>query len=124
MSSGELEEIADKGICSLESIERFKEMADGLEEGPNRTKILDAELLLKAVSDRTRIKILLLLSRGEMCVCQLAAVSSLKQPAISNSLRLMERAGLLKREQRGKWHFYSLSENEAIPFILKLVEGR
>lgn len=120
MSQETLEEIAGKGICSLESIEKIKQMADDLDEEPNRAKILETERLLKAVSDRTRIKLLLLLSGGEMCVCQVSAISGLKQPAISNSLRLMEKAGLLRREQRGKWHFYSLTDNEAIPMILRL----
>lgn len=124
MSEITSEEVVKKGICSLESIEQTKKMAENLDHEPARTEILEAERLLKAISDRTRIKLLLLLSRGEMCVCQIAAVSELKQPAISSSLRLMEKAGLLKREHRGKWHYYSLSDNETIPLLLKLIERR
>ncbi len=117
------EEIVKKGVCSLESIEQSKQMAESLDQEPERTRILETERVLKAISDRTRIKLLLLLSRGEMCVCQIAAVSEMKQPAISSSLRLMEKAGLLRREQRGKWHYYSLTDNEVIPLILKLIDG-
>ena len=124
MTQGALDEIAKKGICSIESIEYFKRMAGELEVEENVQKILEAERVLKAISDRTRLKLLLLLSKGEMCVCQIAAVSEMKQPAISSSLRLMEKAGLLRREQRGKWHFYHLAENDAIPLILRLVQGR
>ena len=122
MATEVLEDIARKGICSLESIEQSKKIAEDLDAQTNRVKILGAERLFKSVSDRTRIKLLLLLSRGEMCVCQIAAVSELKQPAISNSLVLMEKAGLLKRERRGKWHFYSLADSEEVHLILKLVE--
>ena len=124
MTQQELDEIAEKGICSVESIEYFKRRSEELEVEGNRLKILEAERVLKAISDRTRIKLLLLLSKGEMCVCQIAAVSELKQPAISSSLRLLEKAGLLRRKQRGKWHFYRLAENEVVPLILKLVQGK
>jgi ArsR family transcriptional regulator len=124
MSEVTPEEVVKKGICSMESIEQIKKIAENLDQEPARNEILEAERLLKAISDRTRIKLLLLLSRGEMCVCQIAAVSELKQPAISSSLRLMEKAGLLKREQRGKWHYYSLTDNDAIPLLLKLIGRR
>ncbi len=124
MTQQELDEIARKGICSMESIEYFKRMSEELEVEGNRLKILEAERVLKAISDRTRIKLLMLLSKGEMCVCQIAAVSEMKQPAISSSLRLLEKAGLLRREQRGKWHFYRLAENEVVPLLLKLVQGK
>ena len=124
MNQQELDEIARKGICSMESIEYFKRLSEELEVEGNRLKILEAERVLKAISDRTRIKLLMLLSKGEMCVCQIAAVSEMKQPAISSSLRLLEKAGLLRREQRGKWHFYRLAENEVVPLLLKLVQGK
>ena len=124
MTQQELDEIAKKGICSMESIEYFKRLSEELEVEGNRLKILEAERVLKAISDRTRIKLLMLLSKGEMCVCQIAAVSEMKQPAISSSLRLLEKAGLLRREQRGKWHFYCLAENEVVPLLLKLVQGK
>ncbi len=124
MTQQELDEIARKGICSMESIEYFKRLSEELEVEGNRLKILEAERVLKAISDRTRIKLLMLLSKGEMCVCQIAAVSEMKQPAISSSLRLLEKAGLLRREQRGKWHFYRLAENEVVPLLLKLVQGK
>ena len=124
MTQQELDEIAKKGICSMESIEYFKRLSEELEVEGNRLKILEAERVLKAISDRTRIKLLMLLSKGEMCVCQIAAVSEMKQPAISSSLRLLEKAGLLRREQRGKWHFYRLAENEVVPLLLKLVQGK
>ena len=124
MSQEAMEEVAKKGICSIESIEKLKHIADELDMEPNRSGILDCERILKAAADRTRIKLLLLLSRGEMCVCQLTAISDLKQPAISSSLRILERAGLLRREQRGKWHYYSLTDSRIIPLIHRLVERR
>ena len=123
MSQEELEEVAGKGICTIESIEKFRKIAEELDEEPHRTNILEGERVLKAMADRTRLKILLLLSRGEMCVCQITAVSDLKQPAISSSLRILEKAGLLRREQKGKWHFYSLSGSDVLPLVLKLAGG-
>ena len=61
-----------------------------------------------ALSDPTRRAILSRLSRGEATVSNLAAPFDISLPAISKHLRVLERAGLIRREKRGRVHCLSL----------------
>jgi ArsR family transcriptional regulator len=65
--------------------------------------------LLKAVADPTRLRLLSLVAGavgGEACICDLTAPVGLSQPTVSHHMRILVEAGLLAREQRGKWAFY------------------
>ena len=67
--------------------------------------------LFKALADPTRLQILALIdasATGEACVCDLTEAFSMTQPAISHHLRTLVDAGLLHREKRGSWSWYSL----------------
>jgi ArsR family transcriptional regulator len=67
--------------------------------------------LLKAVADPTRLQLLSLVvaaGDGAACVCDLTAPLGLRQPTVSHHLKIMVDAGLLAREQRGSWAYYSL----------------
>ncbi len=63
---------------------------------------LDA--VFRALSDPTRRRILELLARTECCVTDLAKPFSISLPAISKHLRVLENAGLIKRERNGRVH--------------------
>lgn len=67
-------------------------------------------VLFRALGDPTRVKILnLLATRGEpVCVCDLVEVLGLAQATVSHHVRKLADAGLLAREERGKWSFYSI----------------
>lgn len=117
-----MRKLVDEGLCSMESISASRMLAQELDRDENLEMIALAEHRLKAVADRTRIKIMLLLSGGEMCVCQLTAVTDMPQPTISNALRQMETAGIIRKAKRGRWHFYSLSENRHTGLLLELVK--
>lgn len=67
--------------------------------------------LFKALSDPTRLQILSVIeasATGEACVCDLTEPFDMTQPAISHHLRVLVEAGLLHREKRGAWAWYSL----------------
>lgn len=67
--------------------------------------------LLKAVADPARLQLLSLLKAspgGEACVCDLTAPIGLSQPTISHHLKVLAEAGLVNREQRGTWVWYSI----------------
>ena len=66
--------------------------------------------LFKALADPTRVRIVSLLARsGEpVCVCDLTPVLDVSQPTVSHHLKKLVQAGLLDREQRGVWAYYSL----------------
>jgi ArsR family transcriptional regulator len=69
-----------------------------------------ADLLFKAFADRTRLRLLGLLSRGELCVCDLMAVLGEPQPKVSQHLASLRTAGLVVFRQEGKWRHYALAK--------------
>lgn len=64
----------------------------------------------KAISDSTRARILKLLENGELCVCDIIDVLSLKQPTASKHLNVLKSAGLAESRKLGTWAYYSLAE--------------
>src|SRR5947208_5554316 len=69
--------------------------------------------LFKALGDPARVKIVNLLATGEepVCVCQLTDPLGLSQPTVSHHLKKLTDAGLLTREQRGVWAYFSLKRD-------------
>ena len=68
---------------------------------------------LKALGDSTRLELILAVASSEgaeACVCDLTPETGLTQGTVSHHLRLLVEAGLLQRELRGKWSYYSLTE--------------
>src|SRR5208282_6619496 len=68
-------------------------------------KVLD---LIKLLSDESRLRILLLLTKKELCVCQIMGVLNMSQPLVSRNLSLLLKAGFLKDRREGKLMFYSM----------------
>ena len=64
--------------------------------------------VFKAFSDETRLRILCLLTEGELCVCELVAVLEMQQGKISRHLAVLKRAGLVADRRSGTWIYYSL----------------
>jgi len=66
--------------------------------------------LFRALSDPTRLRLLLLLREGEICVCHLVSTLELSQPLISKHLSALRQAGLVNSRKDGLWRHYSLAE--------------
>jgi ArsR family transcriptional regulator, arsenate/arsenite/antimonite-responsive transcriptional repressor len=66
--------------------------------------------VFKALADPARVRLINLLATAEepVCVCQLTPSLGLAQPTVSHHLKKLVQAGLLEREQRGVWAYYSL----------------
>ena len=68
--------------------------------------------VLKALAEPTRLRLVSLIAAhgadGEACVCDLTAPVGLSQPTVSHHLKVLVDAGLIRREQRGKWAYYSM----------------
>ena len=64
--------------------------------------------VLKAIADPTRLKLLNQLAlHGETCVCDFTV--DLSQPTVSHHLKILHEAGLVEREKRGTWVYYTLN---------------
>jgi ArsR family transcriptional regulator len=74
----------------------------------------DAEQLarrFKALGDSTRVRLLSLIAAhdgGEACICDLIDPVGLAQPTVSHHMKQLADAGLVTREQRGKWAYYRI----------------
>lgn len=66
--------------------------------------------VLKLLGDKTRLTIIAILKIRECCVCELLEVFDMSQPSISQHLRKLKDAGLVKEERRGQWVYYSLND--------------
>lgn len=73
--------------------------------------------LFRALSDETRTKILYLLSRQELCVCDLAYLLDMSLPAVSHHLRLLKTMRLIRSRRDGKQVFYALDDDHVLSLI-------
>lgn len=77
----------------------------------NTTKELTTtNTLFRAFADETRLRLLNLLLRGEVCVCDLCEVLGVLQPSISRHLAYLNRAGLVTVRRSGKWKYYAVTK--------------
>ena len=69
--------------------------------------------LFKALADPSRVRIVNALARSDepVCACDFEPALGLSQPTVSHHLKKLTEAGLLEREQRGKWAFFSLKRD-------------
>lgn len=80
-----------------------------------------ASILLKHVSDPTRLQVILILADGEQHVGALCAQLSQSQPAVSHHLALLRHGGIIAPRRQGKNNFYSLTETGGE--LAKVVRG-
>ncbi|MGO1802436.1 MAG: ArsR/SmtB family transcription factor [Microbacteriaceae bacterium] len=69
--------------------------------------------VFKALGDPTRVRLLSLIAAGaggEACICDLTEPVGLSQGTVSHHMKLLADAGLVTREQRGKWAYFALND--------------
>ena len=64
--------------------------------------------ITKALSDETRVRALLSIKDGELCLCQIIEVLGLAPSTVSKHMNVLQQAGLVQRRKQGKWHYYRL----------------
>lgn len=70
--------------------------------------------MFKALGDPTRVRLLSLIAASEgdeACLCDLIEPVGLSQPTVSHHMKQLAEAGLVTREQRGRWAYYRLAED-------------
>jgi len=76
----------------------------------------------KALGDKTRLQILALLKEEELCVCELVEILKISQPAVSQHMRRLKSAKLVKERRQGQWVFYSL-DGSIYPFFEQILQS-
>ena len=75
----------------------------------NGSSVKTVNLMFRAFSDHTRLRILNLLSQGELCVCDITAILDQSQPKVSRHLAYLRRSGLVQARREGLWMHYHLA---------------
>lgn len=78
--------------------------------------------ILKLLGDKTRLTMIKILDYHDCCVCEFVEIFKTSQPAISQHVRKLKDAGLVREARRGQWIFYSLiKEGEFYPMIQNIL---
>ena len=77
--------------------------------------------VMKALSDPTRVKIVKILEKRMMCVCELQAALGAAQSTASKHLKILEDAGLVDAHKDGLWVNYTLADGRQSPFAASLL---
>lgn len=82
--------------------------------------------LFKLLGDKNRLTIVASLKERELCVCELVELVQTSQPNISQHLRKLKDAGLLKETRKGQWNYYSLNIDDKphVQSILSLLPSQ
>ena len=119
--SASVQRLIELKICQPSDIRQAEAEAEKLATPESAAKLRRAERLLGAIGDPNRIKILLLLSKREMCVCELESALGLPQPTVSHHLGLLEQADLLQRSKKERWVFYKVRDSPALDLLKELM---
>ena len=101
---------ADKAECKVNNIRSITNKIDELEIE------VEAEIF-KAMADPCRLKILMLLREGELCVCEIMIGLDRPQSSTSHHLSILRDAGLITERKDGRWSRYRLSEGAVIEML-------
>ena len=82
--------------------------------------------ILKALADPVRLRLVSIIASaeaGEVCACDLPGLVDRSQPTVSHHLSLLVKAGIIDREQRGKWAWFRLREERLASLGDVLTDG-
>ncbi|MGZ7043753.1 MAG: ArsR/SmtB family transcription factor [Methanobacterium sp.] len=99
-------------------IKRLKEIMESL---PDDEQFEGYAGKLKALSDSTRLKILYLLSDGELCVCEIMGALDKPQSSISHHLNILKNLGFIKGRKDGIWVHYKLTNPKITDLVKELI---
>lgn len=89
---------------------------------PSESEAADAAAIFTHLSDTTRVKLLSMLAASDLCVCEMADLLGMSQPAVSHHLRILKQCDVIRFRKWGQRTMYSLSDNEIGETIRRLLE--
>lgn len=89
---------------------------------PPEEELLSLADFFKVFSDSTRIRILTVLLCAETCVCDIAQLLGMTQPAISHQLRILKQMNLVRARREGRTVFYSLADDHIASILSQGME--
>lgn len=83
-------------------------------------KYIESTKVLKALADPKRLRIVDMLSCGELCACRILEEFHITQPTLSHDMKVLIEAGVVKARSEGKWVNYSLNNDNLQTFYKQL----
>lgn len=77
--------------------------------------------IMKALSDPNRVKMVKLLQRRVLCVCEIQEALGLAQSTVSKHLKILEEAGLITYLKEGPWVNYRLADGTGNPYVANML---
>lgn len=77
--------------------------------------------IFSTLSDKTRLRILLLLLNNELCVCEIFAALDMSQPRVSRQLAILKQSKIIKDRREGKWIYYRIDENDYTRYLMSII---
>ena len=77
--------------------------------------------IAKALSDENRVRALMMLCKGELCVCQLIEMLSLAPSTVSKHMSILRQARLVESRKDGRWMYYRLANGDVSDGVLQAI---
>jgi len=90
-------------------------------QGDRDSQIREFIKVMKALSDPNRVKLLKMLQRKNMCVCEIQAALGISQPTVSKHLKILTDAGLVDYRKDGLWVNYFLTDGGSSPYAASIL---
>lgn len=111
----------DQYVC-LENCPHYNKIEEAKIKEPTRNEILNLSNMFKLFADDTRLRIICILIKEELCVCDICEALELNQSTVSHQLQLLRNSNLVKYRREGKQIFYSLQDEHVERIISQALE--
>lgn len=111
----------DLPVCSVAHIDKQHE-EEIRARLPGESDAVDAAAVFALLSDTTRVRLLSMLALSETCVCEMADLLAMSQPAISHHLRVLRQNGAIRFRKNGQRTLYDISDNTIGRTIRRLLD--
>ena len=78
--------------------------------------------IAKALSDENRVRALMMLRNGELCVCQLIEMLGLAPSTVSKHMSILRQARLVKTRKQGRWNYYRLPDIDVPEYAIDAIK--
>lgn len=99
--------------------EGITHLGSGIDSGD---AMRDFMSITKALADETRVRVLLALRRGELCVCQIVELTGLATSTISKHMSILKQAQLVDSRKQGRWMYYRLPDEQTPELVRRSLD--
>ncbi|UCE13559.1 MAG: winged helix-turn-helix transcriptional regulator [Candidatus Heimdallarchaeota archaeon] len=118
-----LSELLDLKLVSWNSVStrigELNQIKEEITSLQKKQELKDFKKLVKALNHPTRLEILISINNGASCPCELEYITGLAQATVSHHITILEEAGLISRDRKGKWTLLKSENPEIIKNFLK-----